>query len=77
VDTQFQLTAILLPPGGYPIAVNRYIISSIFIPCLGLQHVVETPFPAIPFGFFLGNIAAVSDEHRESFHQDIFRMENR
>jgi len=42
-----------------------------------LQHVVETPFPAVPLGFFLGNMAAVSDEHRESFHQDISRMENR
>jgi len=22
------------------------------VPCLGVQHVVETPFPAIPLGFF-------------------------
>jgi hypothetical protein len=42
-----------------------------------LQHVVKTPFPAIPPGFFLENMAAVSDEHRGRFHQDIPQMENR
>jgi len=41
-------------------------------PCLGVQHAVETPFPAILLGFFSqGNMGTVSDEHSERFHQDI------
>jgi len=44
-------------------------------PCLGVQHVVEIPFPAIPLGFFFpGNMGAVSDEYDESFLQVIYRM---
>jgi hypothetical protein len=43
-----------------------------------VQHVVETPFPAIPLRFFfLGNMVAVSDEHGEMFRQDISRSEIR
>jgi hypothetical protein len=34
-------------------------------------HFLQSPFDF----FFLGNIGAFSDEHGESFHQDIFQME--
>jgi hypothetical protein len=47
------------------------------MPCFGVQHIVETPFPKISLGFFLVNMGAVSDEHHERFHQGISRMEKR
>jgi hypothetical protein len=42
-----------------------------------VQHVIATPFPAIPTGIFLGNKEAVPDKHSVSFHQDISQMEQR
>jgi hypothetical protein len=51
--------------------------ATFFILCLGMQHVVETPFSAISLGFFPGNTGAVSDEHDERFHQHIPRNEKK
>jgi hypothetical protein len=57
---------------------RKYGGATFLTPCLGVKHVVETPFPAIPLGFFfLGNMGTVSDEHVARFRQDISRMEKR
>jgi hypothetical protein len=43
--------------------------------CLGVKHVVGTPFPGVSLEFFSPeNMAAVSDEQGEAFHQDKSRM---
>ena len=40
---------------------------------LGVQHVIETPWPATQLDIFPGNMGAVSDEHGQSFHEVISR----
>jgi hypothetical protein len=42
-----------------------------------LQHVAKNTLPSLEFGFFSENCHAVSDKHRELFHQNISTMEKR
>jgi len=49
------------------------------LPCLEVQHVIETPHPAIPLGFFFPRKygSRLSDEHGERIPQGISQMEKR
>jgi len=47
------------------------------LPEIRLQHVTKNTLPSLAFGFFPENCAAMNDEHREHFHQDVSSMEKR
>jgi len=45
------------------------------LPEIRLQHVTKNTLPSLAFGFFPENCGAVSGEHGERFHLDIFNGE--
>jgi hypothetical protein len=48
-----------------------------FVQSYGTQYALENPLSGVTLGFFQEHLSEVSDEHGESFHQDIMAYQGK